>query len=123
MRTKYWVAVMVAKCANPSCSAPFRYLRDGRLFRLECDPASGSSQSNRAEYFWLCHACLLTMTLCLRADGTVMTIRLPEPIRDLPHGDAVISADREKGLLLRRIFTPHSRAWHGSNSSRQPLSA
>lgn len=94
---------MIDKCGNPSCSTPFRYLRDGRLFRLE-DPAFGSPQSNRAEYFWLCPACSLTMTLRLRADGTVITVRLPEPIRDLPHGDAVISADRERGLLLRSVF-------------------
>jgi len=26
---------MVAKCANPSCNVPFRYLSEGRLFRFE----------------------------------------------------------------------------------------
>ncbi len=95
---------MIDKCGSPSCSATFRYLRDGRLFRLENDPASGSSKSNRVEYFWLCPACSLTMTLRLRADGTVTAVRLPELIRDLPHGDAVISADRERGLLLCSVF-------------------
>ena len=26
---------MVANCANPECGAPFRYFRDGRLFRFD----------------------------------------------------------------------------------------
>jgi hypothetical protein len=101
---------MIDQYSCPSCSAPFRYLRDGGLFRLENDPASGSSKSNRVEYFWLCPACSLTMTLRLRADRTVTAVRLPKPIRDLPDGDAVISADRERGLLLCSVFTPHRRA-------------
>ena len=29
---------MVAKCSNPSCSASFRHLEEGMLFRLEADP-------------------------------------------------------------------------------------
>jgi len=28
---------MVSKCANPNCSAPFLYLHQGKLFRLETD--------------------------------------------------------------------------------------
>jgi len=46
---------MLVKCTNPSCSASFRYLRDGRLFRLEREPTLRSSKTNRVEYFWLCH--------------------------------------------------------------------
>jgi hypothetical protein len=113
---------MLAKCSNPPCSAPFRRLQDGRLFRLESDQAPGWSQSNRVEYFWLCHGCSSTMTLRLRADGTVTTVRLQEPIRSVPDGVALISADREKGLLLRSVFTPHNRACEGSlNSSGELL--
>jgi hypothetical protein len=36
-------AMMVTECSNPFCGAPFRYLEDGRLFRLENDRALGSS--------------------------------------------------------------------------------
>jgi hypothetical protein len=77
---------MLVKCTNPSCSASFRYLRDGRLFRLELDPTLCSSKSNRVEYFWLCHRCSSEMTLRLREDGTVVTVLLPEPIRGVPDG-------------------------------------
>ncbi len=55
---------------NPSCSVSF--LEDGRLFRLESDPAF-RSKSNRVEYFWLCHHCSSTMALHLREDGTLVT--------------------------------------------------
>jgi len=97
-----WGVVMVAKCSNPSCSASFRHLKDGRLFRLESDPAL-RSKSNRADCFWLCHRCSSAMTLRLREDGTVVTVLLPEAIRGVPDGVALNSADRKKGLLLRAV--------------------
>lgn len=97
---------MVAKCSNPSCSAPFRYLEDGRLFRLERDPALGASQSKRVEYFWLCQRCSSTMTLRLREDGSVIPVVLPEPTRALPDGVAPTSAHRVKGLMLRSVSFP-----------------
>ncbi len=96
-------AVMIAKCSNPSCAASFRYLKDGRLFRLETAPALGSSESNRVEYFWLCDHCSSTMTLRLSEDGSVIPVLLPEPIRGVPDGVALTSANREKGLLLRNV--------------------
>jgi len=94
---------MVAKCSNPSCSASFRYLKEGRLFRLETDPTLRSSQPNRVEYFWLCHCCSSTMTLRLREDGTVVTVLLSDPIRGVPDGVILASADRGKGLWLRSV--------------------
>jgi hypothetical protein len=93
---------MVAKCSNPSCSASFRSLKEGRLFRLESDPAFRSSKS-KVEYFWLCHRCASTMTLRLTEDGTVVTVLLPEAIRGVPDGVALTSTDRKKGLLLRTV--------------------
>jgi len=47
---------MVAKCANPSCNAPFRYLSEGRLFRLE-------TAVGKYECFWLCAECASKMSL------------------------------------------------------------
>src|ERR1035441_7500224 len=94
---------MLAKCSSPSCVAPFHYLEDGRLFRLESDPALRSSKSDRVEYFWLCHRCSSTMTLRLTEDGTVVTVLLPESIRGVPDGVALTSTDRRKGLLLRTV--------------------
>ncbi len=96
---------MVATCSNPSCSASFRYLGEGRLFRLEGDPAF-RSKSNRVEYFWLCHRCSSAMTLRLREDGTVVTVLLPEPIRGVADGVALTVVDRGKGLLLRSVSFP-----------------
>jgi hypothetical protein len=97
---------MLVKCTNPSCSASFRYLRDGRLFRLERDPTLWSSKSNRVEYFWLCHPCSSEMTLRLKEDGTVATVLLPEPIRGVPNGVTLSWADRKTGLLLRSVSSP-----------------
>ena len=99
---------MLAKCSNPSCFAPFRYLEKGRLFRLEADPPLRASTSNRAEYFWLCDRCSSTMTLRLGEDETVLAVPLPDPIRSIPDGVALISVDRKKGLLLRSVRFPLS---------------
>jgi hypothetical protein len=96
---------MVAECSNPSCSASFLYLKEGRLFRLERDPTLGS-KSNRVEYFWLCPGCSSTMTLRLSEDGTVVTVLIPEPFRGVPEGVALTSVDREKGLLLPSVSSP-----------------
>jgi hypothetical protein len=97
---------MLTECSNPSCTAPFRYLKDGRLFCLKSDPTLSSSESNRVEYFWLCHRCSSEMTLRLSEDGTVITVLLPEPIRRVPDGVALSWADRKTGLLLRSVSSP-----------------
>ena len=102
-------APMLTKCSNPSCPVPFRYLEDGRLFRLESDLATRPSKCNRVKYFWLCHCCSTTMMLRLREDGRVVT--------DLHQsaflGSLMVSLLRrqiEKGLLLRSVSSPCARA-------------
>lgn len=64
---------MVSKCANPSCSAIFRYLHDGIIFHAACRPArpdkpsfSGSSINER---FWLCGKCSANMTIVPKGSG------------------------------------------------------
>lgn len=60
---------MVSKCANPNCSAVFRYLREGRLFHFELRKSNslrkGSVTQNVGghECFWLCATCSVKMTL------------------------------------------------------------
>jgi hypothetical protein len=66
---------MVSKCANPGCSAPFLYLRQGKLFCIETSmtaddqgPSFGADpaverRSRRMEFFWLCEDCTVTLTL------------------------------------------------------------
>jgi hypothetical protein len=90
---------MLAKCVNPSCSTPFRYLEEGRLFRLESDRPLGLPKREKSEYFWLCSLCSRTMTL-----------RLDEPSLDEPSGVVVTRytdtaphvADRARFMLLDR---------------------
>ncbi|HKF21663.1 MAG TPA: hypothetical protein VKE93_08845 [Candidatus Angelobacter sp.] len=61
---------MLAKCANPSCSTPFVYLRDGKIFLTQHIADSGSHTlqpaapgTSRLEYFWLCGPCSEDFTL------------------------------------------------------------
>ena len=65
---------MVSKCANPRCSNLFRYLHEGKLFRMETEieseggsssayGTSGKKPRRHLEFFWLCDNCASTMTL------------------------------------------------------------
>jgi hypothetical protein len=93
---------VVAKCANSTCGTAFRYLREGRLFRLEPDPAfdSGAEFDHSIEYFWLCQACSDSMTLRLDAQGRIFT-EGAAPAAGHAGDFAIIS--RHGGLLLRSV--------------------
>jgi hypothetical protein len=93
---------MLAKCTNPSCSASFRHLADGRLFRLESDSPVGSSNAKMTEYFWLCGCCSAGLTLNLAQDGRVLPTGLRTGLLNGPEV-GLISANRENGLFLRRV--------------------
>ena len=75
---------MLSKCANPECSTPFRYLRDGKLFRIDldepentvADPIGVRKPWHRVEHFWLCGRCALTMTLVADKGRGVVPIPL-----------------------------------------------
>ena len=55
---------MVRECANPACSVPLRYLRDGRLFQFEVRSHTGARKlSRQVAHFWLCGQCCRTLTL------------------------------------------------------------
>ena len=79
--------MMIAKCANPGCSAPFRYLREGRIFQVDRDAAghrivgpfliAETGPPHRLEHFWLCGVCARTMTLAVDPEGGVVTVPLP----------------------------------------------
>jgi hypothetical protein len=73
---------MLAKCANPACSAPFRYLHEGKLFRLDLGagpPSSDGRIPRQLQYFWLCERCARTMTLEMHG-GQVSARPLQEAI-------------------------------------------
>jgi hypothetical protein len=52
---------MLSKCANPACSTPFVYLREGKLFlrkpMTDSSGTPGPAAATRPEYFWLCGPC------------------------------------------------------------------
>ena len=96
---------MLSKCANPECSAKFRYLHDGKVFRLELDDRFGgpdegnnspfiqavqsrhrgpqlliaSKAESRPEYFWLCSVCSQNMTVGCDENGIVL-LPLMKPV-------------------------------------------
>ena len=70
---------MLAKCANPSCTTAFQYLRDGRLFQMETglggpQPTKDKKPAHRIEYFWLCNRCAAEMTLAYDRDKGVVAV-------------------------------------------------
>ena len=75
---------MVSRCANPGCAAPFLYLHQGKLFRMESDASfvsrtppsadpDGKKPARRVEYFWLCRDCAAEMTLVFKNGVGVTT--------------------------------------------------
>jgi hypothetical protein len=54
---------MLSKCANPACSTSFRYLHEGKVFRLERELDDTANSSHNFEYFWLCPVCSSFLTV------------------------------------------------------------
>jgi hypothetical protein len=79
---------MLSKCANPACSTPFQYLREGKLFQIEMDspPRDGihlvaKRPARKVEFFWLCGRCSSQMTLAYQRGKGVITLPLPPAAR------------------------------------------
>jgi hypothetical protein len=69
---------MISKCANPTCPASFRSLRDGRVFVGDGEVDHGSLEEQRPQrlrYLWLCSSCCRTMTVTVE-DGEVKIVNL-----------------------------------------------
>jgi hypothetical protein len=94
---------MLAKCVNSSCSASFRYLEEGRLFRLESDRPLGLPNREKSEYFWLCSPCSRTMTLRLDECSGVAIIPFTESAQCAADHAEFILLDRQRGLLLTSL--------------------
>ncbi len=75
---------MLSKCANPQCSEPFIYLRDGRLFQIDTGAGpqlvTDGKLPHRIEYFWLCGQCALSMTLAFERGKGVVTVPLQREV-------------------------------------------
>ena len=78
---------MMSKCANPSCSSVFRYLRSGKLFQVPAGDSARSSARNaiaskrpaRDEFFWLCGECSKSLTIVVDPVTGVCTAPLTPP--------------------------------------------
>lgn len=76
---------MLHKCANPSCSTPFRSLREGKLFLAETLPPESATQLSRLppkirrrEHFWLCELCSNHFTLRFDAERGMLAVPIHE---------------------------------------------
>ena len=69
---------MAAKCVNPYCHRPFRYLGHGKLFAIEYPPSleSGPLHVRTREHFWLCEECCQSMTVAIRHEHGRPAIRI-----------------------------------------------
>ncbi|MGA8310199.1 MAG: hypothetical protein WB755_09235 [Terriglobales bacterium] len=75
---------MLSKCANPGCPAPFLYLHQGKLFRMDTNSevpltnaaTDGRRLARRLEFFWLCDQCAVLVTLNYRKGVGVTAVPL-----------------------------------------------
>lgn len=85
---------MVSKCANPACGVAFRYLHEGKLFRIErpfqqnsgatsqfADNPIPKKPASHVEFFWLCRDCSQTMTLSFEKGVGIIPRPLVHTIR------------------------------------------
>ena len=91
---------MLTTCANPNCREAFRYLRDGRLFRLQTEVKGSSSEISNPEYFWLCARCAQTMSLRLAEEREVVVVSASEIHSAEATEPDFIPLDRCGGSLL-----------------------
>jgi len=58
---------MLNKCANPACSTPLIYLREGKIFMMDqsADPKFKIPVKSKGhvEHFWLCGPCSRRLTV------------------------------------------------------------
>jgi hypothetical protein len=105
---------MLGKCTNPSCSASFRYLEEGMLFRLETDRTQRLPNPKVPEYYWLCRSCSTAMTLHISKEGKIVTIALPLSVHDGSRGPDFIPSNRQKGLVLSGVSFSTERHRRGT---------
>lgn len=76
---------MLAKCANPSCTNEFHYLRKGKVFQVVVDAVKGPlpagpqlvtlpKAAQRIEHYWLCDNCAASLTLAVDRERGLVTI-------------------------------------------------
>ncbi len=99
---------MLSKCLNPQCTAKFRYLWEGRLFRIDFSedkrrkaalagmPVLCTGEKDRPiEHFWLCANCATSLMIAVSGAGEVQLVKLPprpEPVAAEPSGSKLVAA-------------------------------
>lgn len=73
---------MVNKCANPKCSKPLHYLREGRIFVF--DAAGDSDSPHRMEHYWLCGECSQSMRLEKTGKGVRTVMKATMKVEIMP---------------------------------------
>lgn len=63
---------MLFKCAHPTCIAQFRYLHEGRVFKVRMPSFTRHTTTHRIEHFWLCERCSHSLTIVVE-NGRVTT--------------------------------------------------
>ncbi len=79
---------MLSKCANPDCSAAFRFFHEGRLFTVvggagEVRGDSWGEAVRPVERYWLCRDCSRSLTIAVE-QGRAVIRRLPRSA-PVPH--------------------------------------
>jgi hypothetical protein len=84
---------VLSQCLNPIGCQPFRYFRDGRLFKLEVpDSSPAPGPKRRLGRFWLCNRCSTNLTVILE-DGRVL---IQPRFLDLHSGERVEQPEAEE---------------------------
>lgn len=115
---------MLDKCANPACSAKFRFLRCGKLFEIETESFGPSRADGRAsglerrvEFCWLCDLC--ARFYVLSCDGKQVTT---SPVQlEKGRASAPITIRNTLGSEKLRVFVrPSLLRWRTTWSSESP---
>jgi len=93
---------MLSKCANPECSAQFRYLHQGKMFCLIPTPRVAASSYGSLDFlyerFWLCDRCSKEMKVTW--DGMrAKVVRLVAGNRALPPSPGTEARPRKRVAL------------------------
>jgi len=94
---------MLAKCANSTCSTPFRRLSEGKLFlvdsrasRAEQPPGDRKKTPHHIEYFWLCNDCAQFVTLMYDSRTGINTVPLVQAEGKAQSSTAVMPSEMSK---------------------------
>jgi hypothetical protein len=95
---------MLHKCANPTCSIPFRHLREGKLFLAETEYFSGTRAavhasrrfrpSRHVEHYWLCNDCSRQLTLAFDPERGMITV----PLAGTAARTSIPETERHRGI-------------------------